>query len=266
LRVSIFSSKTNSWQELKNLNKEKLEAFVSGMDPTAKLPNPELYARYIQLTDDERNWRSSCLTKQVYYIEHLIDSSPANTYALSQTAEAKLVCNTPCKKIFWMAENILNKDFNIFSNYTIKGYNPCASASLKYTQVVRFNVDQDMSEKSIPEKHCVGTPNESGYNVYSFSYDSSSFDADIGMSFNSPNNTATLSIQISDTDPYTEETKKIQKELNKDDIEEMLKEQDSEAENSSKEKYKVHVRLLTYRRIKFEKNEKGEIVITVDNN
>jgi hypothetical protein len=266
LRVSIFSSKTNSWQELKNLNKQKLEAFVSGIDASAKLPYPEIYARYVQLTDEERNWRSSCLTKQVYYIDQLIDSSPANTYTLSQTAEAQLACNSPCKKIFWMAEKKSNKDFNIFSNYTVKGYNPCSSASMKYQQVVRFNVEQDMSEKSIPDKHCIGTPNEPGYNVYSFSYDTSSYDADIGMSFNPPNNTATLSIKIDDTDPYTEETKKIQKKLNKDDIEEMLQEQVSDNENSSKERYKVHVRLLTYRRIKFEKNEKGEICLVIDNN
>lgn len=271
LRVSVFSSKTNTWQELKNLNKTKLEAFVSGLNTAATIPYPELMGRYLILTEEERTWRNSCLNKQVYYIDQMLDTSPTNLFALSQTAETQLISNTPCKKIYWMAENVGNRDYNVFSNYTTskemgKGYNPCSSATMKYQQIIRFHLQQDMFDKSFPDKHCVGTPNEIGYNVFSFAYDNSSFDADIGMSFNPPNNTPTLSIQIADTDPYKEEIKKFQKQLNKEDLDEMLEEQENiEVENLSKELYKVHVRLLTYRRIKFEKNEKGEIQLSIDN-
>lgn len=271
LRVSIFSSKTNSWQELKNLNKTKLEAFVSGVNTSATLPYPEVMGRYVILTEEERNWRSSCLSKQVYYIDQLVDSSPTNQYALSQTAETKLISNSPCKKIYWMAENALNKEYNIFSNYTTcreinKGYNPCSQATMKYGQIVRFYLEQDMFDHQMADKHCIGTPNENGYNVYSFCYDNSTFDADIGMSFNPPNNTPTLSIQIADTDPYKEEIKKFEKKLNKDDLEEMLEEQENiEKEVLSRDLYNVHVRLLTYRRVKFEKNEKGDIHLVIDN-
>jgi hypothetical protein len=271
LRVSIFSSKTNSWQELKNLNKSKLETFVTGFNTAATLSVPELIGRYVMLTDEERNWRNSCLTKQVYYIDQMVDSSPTNLYAISQTAETQLVSNSPCRKIYWMAENASNKDYNIFSNYTTskdhsKGYNPCSTATMKYQQIVRFTLEQDMFDRTIPDKHCIGTPNEFGYNVYSFSYDNSSFDADIGMSFNPPNNTPTLSILIEDTDPYKEETKKFEEKLNKDELEKMLEEQENVIkENLSKDLYRVHVRLLTYRRVKFERNDKGEIVLVIDN-
>jgi hypothetical protein len=271
LRVSIFSSKTNTWQELKNLNKSKLETFVTGFNTAATLSVPELIGRYVILTDEERNWRNSCLTKQVYYIDQMVDSSPTNLYVISQTAETQLVSNSPCRKIYWMAENASNKDYNIFSNYTtakehLKGYNPCSTATMKYQQIVRFHLDQDMFDRTIPDKHCIGTPNETGYNVYSFSYDNSSFDADIGMSFNPPNNTPTLSILIEDTDPYKEETKKFEEKLNKDELEKMLEEQENVIkENVSKDLYRVHVRLLTYRRVKFERNDKGEIVLVIDN-
>jgi hypothetical protein len=272
LRVSIFSSKTNSWQELKNLNKTKLEAFVTGLNTSATLPYPELFGRYVILTDEERNWRSSCLSKQVYYIDQMVDSSPTNQYALTQTSETKLVSNSPCKKVYWMAENAGNKDFNIFSNYTtcrehLKGYNPCSTATMKYGQIIRFHLEQDVFDHQMTDKHCIGTPNETGYNIYSFCYDNSTFDADVGMSFNPPNNTPTLSIMIADTDPYKEEIKKFEKKLNKDDIEEMLGDQETlDLSNvSSKDLYYVHVRLLTYRRVKFEKNDKGEIVLTIDN-
>jgi hypothetical protein len=87
------------------------------------------------------------------------------------------------------------------------------------------------------------------------------------MSFNPPNNIPTFSIQITDTDPYKEEIKKYSpKQLNKDDLEEMLEQQESLEKESSKEMYQVHVRLLTYRRVKFEKSEKGDIVLSIDDN
>lgn len=271
LRVSIFSSKTNSWQELKNIDKTKLEAFVSGLNTAVTIPYPELVARYVVLTDEERNWRNSCLSKQVYYIEQMVDSSPTNLVGLNQTAETKLVSNSPCKKIYWLAENVSAKEYNIYSNYSscrdyAKGYNPCSLATMKYGQIIRFQLEQDVFDKQMPDKHCVGTPIEPGYNIYSFCYDNSTFDADIGMSFNPPNNTPTLSVMITDTDPYKEEVKKFEnKKLNIDDLEAMLEQQETiEKQSGSKEIFQLHVRLLTYRRVKFEKNEKGDIILNIE--
>ena len=86
------------------------------------------------------------------------------------------------------------------------------------------------------------------------------------MSFNPPNNIPTLAIHISDTDPYKEEVKKYEKKLNKEDLEDMLDQQETEEKDNSRELYQVHVRLLTYRRVKFEKSEKGEIVLNIDDN
>lgn len=272
LRVSIFSSKTNTWQELRNPTKTKLEGLIDGLNTSASLAYPDLYGRYVILTDEERNWRSSCLSKQIYYIDQMIDSSPANLVPINQTAEAKLVCNSPCRKIYWLAENTIAKDYNIYSNYTTNpreresGWNPCATASMKYGQITRFQFEQDFFTLQTPDKHSIGTPNEIGYNCYSFSYDNSTFDADIGMTFNPPNNIPTLSIQIADTDPYKEEIKKYEKKLNKDDLEEMLEQQETLESDNSKEQYKVHVKLLTYRRVKFEKSDKGDIVLSIDDN
>ena len=273
LRISIYSSKTNTWQELRNPTKTKIEQLINGLNTSATLPLPELTARYVILTDEERNWRNSCLSKQVYYIDQMIDSSPANHVPIHQTAETKLVCNAPCRKIYWLAENTSGRDYNIYSNYTTSikdmslGWNPCASATLKYGQMTRFHFEQDVFTQQSADKHSIGTPNEPGYNMYSFSYDNNTFDADIGMSFNPPNNIPTFSIQITDTDPYKEEIKKYSpKQLNKDDLEEMLEQQESLEKESSKEMYQVHVRLLTYRRVKFEKSEKGDIVLSIDDN
>jgi hypothetical protein len=272
LRISIFSNKANTWQELRNPTKTRIEQLINGLNTSATLPYPELYARYIILTDEERNWRSSCLSKQIYYIDQMIDSSPANLVPINQTAEAKLVCNSPCRKIYWLAENITGKDYNIYSNYTTnareqqQGWNPCASASMKYGQITRFHFQQDFFTLHTPDKHSVGTPIETGYNCYSFSYDNSTFDADIGMTFNPPNNIPTLSILIEDTDPYREEIKKYDKKLNKDDLEEMLEQQETQEKDNSKESYQVHVRLLTYRRVKFEKSDKGDIILSIEDN
>ena len=272
LRISILSSKTNTWQELRNPTKTKIESLINGLNTSATLLYPDLYARYIILTDEERNWRSSCLSKQIYYIEQMIDSSPANLVPIIQTAETKLICNSPCKKIFWLAENIAAKEYNIYSNYTTNardqnsGWNPCASATMKYGQVTRFNFEQDFFTLHTPDKHSIGTPVETGYNCYSFSYDNSTFDADIGMTFNPPNNIPTMSIHIADTDPYKEEIKKYEKKLNKDELDEMLEQQETLEKESAKELYQVHVRLLTYRRVKFEKSDKGDILLSIDDN
>jgi len=272
LRISIFSSKTSTWQELRNPTKTKIEQLINGLNTGAILPYPELNARYIILTDEERNWRNSCLSKQVYYIDQMIDSSPANHIPIFQTTEAKLICNTPCRKIYWLAENISCKEYNIHSNYTTNakdfcmGWNPCASATLKYGQITRFNFEQDFFTQQSSDKHSIGSPVETGYNMYSFSYDNNTFDADIGMTFNPPHNTPTLTIQIADTDPYKEEFKKYEKKLNKDELDEMLEQQELLEKENSKEMYQVHVRLLTYRRVKFEKSEKGDIVLSIDDN
>ena len=272
LRVSILSSKTNTWQELRNPSKSKIEQLVNGLNTSATLPYPELNARYIILTDEERNWRNSCLSKQVYYIDQMVDSSPTNLVPIHQTVETKLVCNSPCRKIYWLAENVAGREYNISSNYTtnsrdhLTGWNPCASATMKYGQITRFHHEQDFFTQHTPDKHSLGTPVETGYNMYSFSYDNNTFDADIGMSFNPPNNIPTLAIHISDTDPYKEEVKKYEKKLNKEDLEDMLDQQETEEKDNSRELYQVHVRLLTYRRVKFEKSEKGEIVLNIDDN
>jgi hypothetical protein len=272
LRVSILSSKTNTWQELRNPSKSKIEQLVNGLNTSATLPYPELNARYIILTDEERNWRNSCLSKQVYYIDQMVDSSPNNLVPIHQTVETKLVCNSPCRKIYWLAENITGREYNISSNYTtnsrdhLNGWNPCASATMKYGQITRFHYEQDFFTQHTPDKHSLGTPVETGYNMYSFCYDNNTFDADIGMSFNPPNNIPTLSIHISDTDPYKEEVKKFEKKLNKEDLDDMLAQQETEEKENSREQYQVHVRLLTYRRVKFEKSEKGEIVLNIDDN
>jgi hypothetical protein len=272
LRISILSSKTNTWQELRNPSKSKIEQLVNGFNTSATLPYPELNARYIILTDEERNWRNSCLSKQVYYIDQMVDSSPTNLVPIHQTVETKLVCNSPCRKIYWLAENISGREYNISSNYTtnardnLNGWNPCASATMKYGQITRFHYEQDFFTQHTPDKHSLGTPVEVGYNMYSFCYDNNTFDADIGMSFNPPNNIPTLSIHISDTDPYKEEVKKFEKKLNKEDLEDMLAQQETEEKENSREQYQVHVRLLTYRRVKFEKSEKGEIVLSIDDN
>ena len=272
LRISIFSQKTNSWQELRNPTKTKIENLVHGLNTSATLSSPDLYARYIILTDEERNWRSSCLSKQVYYIDQMINCSPSNLVPINQIAEANLVSNSPCKKIYWLAENTISKDFNIYSNYTTNpsdpsnGWNPCSSVQMRYGQITRFHFDQDFFTLHIPDKHSIGTPIETGYNCYSFSYDNSTFDADVGMTFNPPNNIPTLSIHISDTDPYKDQIKKYEKKLNKDDLEELLEQQNSLEKENSKELYHVHVRLLTYRRVKFEKSDKGDIVLSIDDN
>ena len=271
LRVQIFNSKTSTWQELRNPTKPKIEQLVNGLNTSATLVHPELIGRYVVLTDEERNWRSSCLSKQVYYIDQMIDCSPPNQLVINSTAETKLVSNSPCKKIYWCAENVASREYNIYSNYTtcrdhLVGWNPCASASLKYGQTTRFHFEQDFFTFHAPDKHSIGTPVETGYNMYSFSYDNSTFDADIGMSFNPPSNTPSFSIQLSDTDPYKEEVKKYEKKLNKEELENILEDETSEEKEVSKDKYQVYVRLLTYRRMKFEKSERGDIILSIDEN
>lgn len=152
-----------------------------------KLPVPELWGRYAYLTDDERNW-NKCNTKKVFYIDDIIDIDAKDSAPFGKTVSVDLDCDTPCRTIFWVAENEKALLQNNYSNYTTdhtnlhNGWDPVGPISLHYGGQPRL--DKMASDHfSIAEcrQHLTSPPSEMGYHAYSFSRDPMSIDACIGI-------------------------------------------------------------------------------------
>lgn len=267
LRISV-RDETGNWNELKDIDLAQLKHFVDGFNEDAKLPIPDMIGRYAKLNSEEKEWKSDCSpsAKQVYYIDNYIDVSPANSSDLGSASETFLSSTSPCKKIFWIAENVDSLQKNLHSNYTTnesdiqKGWNPCYSCKLKYGQKTRFDITYDQSSRHFPKKHCLGTPDEKGYNVYTYSHDRNTFDSDIGATFNE--SSIKLTIQLKDTDPFKIPVQRT----SLTNLQNVI--QHSKDSSPSSSKYNVKVYLLSYRRVKFEKkyekNDVGKMVMSIE--
>ena len=111
LRMRIFDDKQQQWLEVKCNYK-----YLEGLNATGTLENPELWGRYALVPDYEKNWRKEEMDNKVY-IEDIIMSSSENTRIYGETVQIDLDCDTPCKAIFWVSENMDASNNRNFSNF-----------------------------------------------------------------------------------------------------------------------------------------------------
>ena len=229
------------------------------------IPIPELWGRYSEITDEERNWRKSVdeetgqPRKQVIYIEDIDMTSSPNPKTVGTKEEISLGGSGPAKHIFWLA-NLIDAGY---SNYTTnrsdlyKGWNPCAKSGIKYGTSDRV---EEIGHEHFDFSECYdfnwpNTPREAGYNVHTYTFNPIELQAaDTAVILKECG--ASLSVLLSDTNPF----------LNQEDEEEYYDENGEvipieaidNVDESKKDKYIVHVRTVVMRKMEVYWNDKSE--------
>jgi hypothetical protein len=221
------------------------------------IPVPEMWGRYSEMTDEERNWRKSIdektqePRKQVIYIEDIDKNSSKNPIIVGSKETISLAGTAPAKHVFWVASLIDSG----YSNYTTNrenvynGWNPCSKTSIKYGSSDRIeecgHEHFDLSE--VYDFDWPNTPREAGYNVYTYTFNPIEIQsADTAVVLKECG--ATLNVLLGDTNPF----------LNQDEEEEHYDENDElipiealedNLDESKKDKYILHVRTIVMRKL-----------------
>jgi len=258
LRMRVRKTPEDEWVEIPcNLK------YIEGAGSTGTLKTPELWGRYAYLTDEEREW-NRCKSEATYYIEDIVAAESINEGRYGDNVPIELDCKTPCKAIFWVAENIKARKNRNFSNYTTnsenlyQGYNPIQKISLLYSGSSRLeNMDSDHFDKMEPWYHMLSAPEEQGYNGYSFSMDSRSLDSEIGIVMDGLK--AKLVVNLGSTDPFLRPVRDTEEK--QASIEEL---EPPTLDSSTGSRFIVHVRMLVMKKLTFTFNEeKKQYLITV---
>lgn len=170
-----------------------------------KIPVPELWGRFSLLSDQERKWRQS--KQEEIYIVDVEHTKSTNTNGFGSTVTIPLNSTSPCRSLFWVAENADSTKYNGYSNYStdknnnMLGWNPCAKSGIQYSSSERVpksdNTDFDQYE---PYEFFPSTPDEPGYNAYSFGYNATTINADTSVLLKKLD--ANLVVDIDNIDPY----------------------------------------------------------------
>jgi hypothetical protein len=224
------------------------------------IPVPELWGRFAQVTDAERNWHKSQV--RTLYIEDVVSAKANNPSAFGARVAIPLHAITPCKAVFWVAENrdaSLNRNF---SNYTtdsdnlLDGWNPCATAGVKYTGSHRINeLPNDHFDRSEGYSFMPSTPEEPGYNCAAFAYNLTSLNADTGIVLEPLK--ATLVLSLADTDPF-KNAMSVEKRYGDDG--EIIPEEALEAniEAASTGNFIVHTKMLVMKKLTVQWNQQRQ--------
>ncbi len=226
---------------------------------TDVIATPELWGKYSDLTDEERNWRKSVdengepLRQKIYY-EDVESFTSSNEVSVGSQIEIKLEGTAAARHIFWFAQ-LQNAGL---SNYTTnpenvyEGWSPCMKSSLVYSTTNR-TPEMGPEHFSLDEAYDLKwptTPTEQGYNVFTYTFNPS----EILMSDNAvllKQCGAILKVQLGNTDPY------LQNSDNLDDSDDVpIEAKPGYAENIEKEKYRLHVRVVVLRKMEVYWSEK----------
>jgi hypothetical protein len=273
-----FPGKSVGWHEIP-VNSKYLDGFPSD----GKMPLPELWGRYGYVApnelaryqdcrdddddeDEERNEddiidkknnnNHTRYREREIYIEDVASAQSTNSHTYGTRVPVKLTTKTPFTAMFWMAENEKYvKDRNC-SNYSTneeirEGWNPIRKFGLTYAGSAVFEeLDSDHADKIEPF-HFPSPPYEPGYNARTICYDSTTFDADIGIigEVLDPE----LSVILGDTNPENRHIKSDE-ELNVHDNVEaeavpFIEESVPNNSDTKGDKFRVHVRMLVKKKI-----------------
>lgn len=253
--------------ELKEVDFTVLE----GVTPVSKLKKPEMWGCYAYITDNEVDWNTKCQEgskdeeiSKVFYYNDVVVCDQINTETYGKSAEVNLYCETPCKSIFWAAENVDATARRNFSNYTTdtgeiyKGWNPIEQVTLKYGKTTRINAMQSLHfDRMQPWYHMRSPPVVAGYNCYSFANNCMSLDADVGLVFSKLRGTRMI-FELKNTDPFqllnkyhTEEGEHLESEDYLDSHTSSVFADEEMTHNQPN--FRLRVRLLVMKKLKIEK-------------
>lgn len=229
LRVQIY--RNQKWRNIKpGLSLSKYVDF----GPNSELPIPELWGRYAYVSEPEIKWHKCKENRSLYFKDvEICDSNDPKTYL--STSSIDLKCTKPCLAFFWVAENSDSTKFNNYSNYTTEigdlysGWDPIKTTTLKYGTTSRLDaMASDHFSIAEPRKHFPSAPCERGYHGYSFAWDSTSNDAEIGIVFDKMS--AKLHCLISDNNIFNMSYSDARQEfLDLDELEELSDTQDDQS-------------------------------------
>lgn len=263
LRMSVIEERDEHGNPTKFRELEKpIYKFLEGVTDDTLLRQPELWGQYAYVTDQELEFIRTCAKdkdKRTFFIKDVasFDTSNPNTYG--QAAEIALHCDTPCLAMFWVAENIEAREKRNFSNYTTDrnnlydGWDPIRKTSLRYGGNIRLNeMDSDHFSIAQPRKHFPSPPSEPGYHAYSFAYDSTAIDAEVGIVFAGMK--ASLSVKIGDGNIFIDNTVEEDKRdiENDEEVQQLLGKLEENKElvpsNTNYSHFNTRVRLLVLKK------------------
>lgn len=234
---------------------------VGVSDADQKLPyHPELYGCYSKITSEERNsWKDRIKNNKgkVYkmYYDDIIIINPDKTYTIKEPFTTELSCKTPCRGIFWVAQNQEGLKYNNYSNYTTNTYSvkegehPITKISMKHggTTSRHQNLDYRHFNDMMNYHRLPSSPFYPGYQCLIFSDNLLRTDPDIGLIFNNDIKTnLTLSLERPNEKPSE---KKI--ETQKDQFLESLLADPDRSDGFSIQRYKIFVFLYIMKKIEF---------------
>lgn len=236
--------------------------YIEGAGSTGILRVPEMWGRVSYGMEMEINWHKECsfegvenldpkkpANEKVFYIEDVIACESDNPSQYGAKVVIDLDCKTPAKAMFWVAENLTARENRNFSNYTTnaddlyQGWNPIKGVSLSYGGHTRLdNMESDHFDKIEPWKHFPSAPWQPGYNAYSFSLDSTTLDADVGIVWDGLK--AKMTATLGNTDPTLKPVKRT------DEHRAVLDELENDNKvQSSSDRFQIHVRLLVTKKM-----------------
>ena len=262
LRMRAKQEKGQGWKEIPC----KL-SYLDIPENAKELPIPELWARYALMTDAERDWHKSIdphtgePIKHVIYTEDIVIATSNNPTTLGSTDVIPLHCKTPCKALFWAAQDIKAIENRNFSNYTTNpdnlfaGWNPCAKVDLKYGGAYRVEkLSWEHFELSEPWDFFPSAPSETGYNAYSFGYEPTTLNADTAIVLEPLN--ASIHIKLGDTDPFRTIDEPEEEYADNGDIIPIESLGEDKSLENHKSRYLIHVRALVYKKLIMSWDEK----------
>lgn len=232
--------------------------FLDGLGSSGLLPHPELWGSYAYIDPTEVDyWK--CKTEHTFYIEDVIMCNSLNTTTYGSGVSVDLDCKTPCKAIFWNAENIQASKFNNFANYTTDtgnvymGWDPCEKVELKYGNVSRL---PEMHHHHFDRMEAIhnfpSAPTDAGYHAFAFTSNIMSLDAEPGIVMTGMK--AKFIVNINNTDPYLKPVRGVEKDTSSrpvslDELELDAPASTTRVNTKNTPQFTVHVRLLVTRKL-----------------
>ncbi len=259
LRMQILSPTTNTWINVAPSAYMQTLQYGGSM----LIQKPTLWGKYAYITNEEIN-TNKCKPKLEFFIKDVESCDGVKPNKFGTPAEISLQCTSPCLAMFWKAENLDALMLNNHSNYTSNtddlytGWDPILNTSLQYGTKFKFK-QMESHHFNIAEsrKHFKSSPNETGYHAYSFAWDSSNYDGEVGVVLSELN--AKLICKIANNDIrdmiYKEDTY-----INPDNDTESfdcLLEDHEEYKIKESPKFITRVRLLVLKKFTISKNADG---------
>lgn len=203
------------WEEVE-VDPEILEGGITAM---SKLKAPEMWGRYAYIMDDELEWHKDCSFRttvdaegktrykdKIMYIEDVIAFDSHEPKSYGSKVEVQINCPYQAKAMFYMVENLQSEKNRNYSNYTTnsgnayEGWSPIEATTFNDGKTNRLDaLDHIHTGRIEAGKHFPSAPRVKGYHAYSFSYDSTTLHADVGLLMN---NNCKLVVTLGNTSPF----------------------------------------------------------------